>query len=101
MTSTINFDRVFLEKMKLLVTMTNEDHHPHKEFSEEKRQRYIALRKDIAKILTPLFRDLNFCDMFIMHTQDSEGSHLLNPLRLVGQPNSGFMFEPMFDVPRQ
>ena len=63
MTSTIDFSRVFLEKMKLLINMTVEDSHPNKQFSEEKRGRDIALRKDVAKILGPLFEDLNFCSI--------------------------------------
>ena len=61
--SIIDFSRVFLEKIQLLIDLTHEDNHPTREFSEEERKRYIQLRKQIAKILNPLFEDLELCEI--------------------------------------
>ena len=64
MTSTINFVDLSA-KMTLLKELHTEGGLPENEDNWDKRERYIALRREVAGLLLPMFKDLEELDMLI------------------------------------
>ena len=90
MTSTINFTDL-KQKMELLCQLHAESNIPANQTGQwEKRERYIELRREVSRILMPLFTDLNFTDMLILWTRTGDNAGSLDTLELNG-PNSGLM----------
>lgn len=69
MTSTINFTDL-KQKMALLCKLHAESNIPANQTGEwDKQERYVELRREVSRILMPLFTDLNFTDMLILWTK--------------------------------
>jgi hypothetical protein len=88
MTSTINFTDLN-QKMELLCQLHAESNIPANQTGEwERRERYIELRREVSRILMPLFTDLNFTDMLLLWTQNGDNTSSLDTLEFNGL-NSG------------
>ena len=71
MTSTINFTDL-KQKMGLLCQLHAESTIPANDGllgTWDKRERYIELRREVSRILMPLFTDLNFTEMLVLWTK--------------------------------
>ena len=68
MTSTINFTDL-KQKMIILKDMNQEFEKPTAVFHSARHKRYIELRKEVSRILAPLFEDLNETGMMLLWTK--------------------------------
>ena len=68
MTSTINFTDL-QQKMLLLKEMHREFNCSDADFHSARHKRYIELRKEVSRILAPLFEDLNETELMILWTK--------------------------------
>jgi hypothetical protein len=68
MTSTINFTDL-KQKMELLCQLHAESNIPANDGQWDRRERYIELRREVSRILMPLFTDLNFTEMLVLWTK--------------------------------
>ena len=73
MTSTINFTDL-KQKMILLKEMNQEFEQPTAVFGSARHKRYIELRKEVTRILAPLFEDLNETGMMLLWTKPTPNS---------------------------
>jgi hypothetical protein len=89
--STINFTADFEQKMQALCQLHAESNIPANQGAWANRERYIALRREVAGLLDPLFTDLNFTEMLVLWTKptaDNSGRSTIDTLEYNGE-NSG------------